>query len=87
MTGKGWLALASLLVGIVATAWGLSHGMWPVAIVGIVLVLVFWYFAFQWLTGANRPMGAQSAIKPAANAAWNMKDQLAAGADEAEKRD
>jgi hypothetical protein len=78
VSGKNWLALASLILGILATAWGLTHGIWPVALLGIVLVLVFWYFAFTWLTGSNRPMGAEAQIKPAANAAWNMKNQPAA---------
>jgi hypothetical protein len=78
VSGKNWLALASLILGILATAWGLTHGIWPVALVGIVLVLVFWYFAFTWLTGSNRPMGAEARIKPAGNAAWSMKNQPAA---------
>ena len=78
MSRKNWLAALCLVLGIVTAAYGLSHGLWPLALLGIVLVLVFWYLAFQWLAGAGRPMGAQASIKPAANPAWTMKDPPAA---------
>ena len=75
MKGKGLAALACLLAGVPLLAWGLTHGVWLAIGAGLVLELVFLYYAFAWLAGANRPMGAQQTIKPAANAAWSMKDQ------------
>jgi hypothetical protein len=75
MSGKTLAALACLLTGVPLLAWGLANGVWLAIGAGLVLELVFLYFAFAWLAGANRPMGAQQTIKPAANAAWSMKDQ------------
>ena len=85
MSGKNWLAALCLVLGIVTAAYGLSHGLWPLALLGIVLVLVFWYLAFQWLADGGRPMGAEAAIKPAANPAWTLKDQPAAGGNAVDK--
>jgi hypothetical protein len=45
------------------------------AVAGLVLVLVFWALAWQWLAGARKPA---TPIKPAANAAWSLRDQPAA---------
>jgi hypothetical protein len=75
MKAKGLAALACLLAGVPLLAWGLTHGAWLAIGAGLVLELVFLYFAFAWLAGANRPMGAQQTIKAAASAAWSMKDQ------------
>jgi hypothetical protein len=75
MSGKTLAALGCLLTGVPLLAWGLTHGAWLAIGAGLVLEPVFLYFAFAWLAGANRPMGAQQTIKPAANAAWSMKDR------------
>lgn len=72
----GWVVLC-LIGGIGLGAYGLAERVWPLALIGIAMVLVFWYLAFQWLTGANRPMGAATQIKPSAHPAWNMKDEPA----------
>jgi hypothetical protein len=85
MQGRTWLAAACLVTGVVTAAYGLSQGLWLLAFAGLALVLVFWYLVWQWLVGASKPMGAEGKIKPAANAAWNLKDQPP-GAQEVEKK-
>jgi uncharacterized protein (DUF58 family) len=75
MKRKGLIALACLVAGIPTAAYGLTHGAWLLILVGLALVLAFIYLAFEWIAGASKPMGAESAIKPSPNAAWSMKDQ------------
>ena len=77
MTPKNWLAVLCIVAGIPLAAYGLAQGQWLLAIAGIALVLTFWYLVWQRLAGLSRPMGAEGQIKPAANAAWTMKDEPA----------
>ncbi|MGE5338831.1 MAG: hypothetical protein ACM3PU_13460 [Gemmatimonadota bacterium] len=85
MKGKNWLAVICLVAGVATAAYGLAHGAWILAFAGIALVLVFWYLVWQWLAGVSKPMGAEGQIKPAANAAWKLKDQPVA--ETAEKKE
>jgi len=82
MNGRNWLAVLCLVAGIPLAAWGLANGMLLVGFAGLALVLVFWVLVWQWLAGAGKPMGAEGAIKPAANPAWAMKDEPARPAGE-----
>ena len=75
MAPKHWLALLCLVAGVPLAAWGLTNGMLLVGLAGIALVFVFLALVMQWMAGAGKPMGAEGKIKPAANAAWSMKDQ------------
>ncbi|MCU0950142.1 MAG: hypothetical protein MUC68_03550 [Burkholderiaceae bacterium] len=75
MKSKGVIAVACLIAGIPIAAYGLTYGQWLLILVGLALVLVFIYLAYEWIAGASKPMGAETAIKPAANAAWSMKDE------------
>jgi len=75
MAPKHWLALLCLVAGVPLAAWGLANGMLLVGLAGIALVFVFLALVLQWMAGAGKPMGAEGKIKPAANAAWSMKDQ------------
>lgn len=72
MKGRSWLAVGCLIAGIPLAAYGLSVGGALFTVVGLALVLAFWFFAWQWISGASKPT---TPIKPAANAAWNMRDQ------------
>ncbi len=85
MSSKHWLAVLCLVAGIPLAAYGLTHGAWLLALAGLALVLTFWYLVWQWFAGAGKPMGAEGRIRPAANAAWKMKDEPVAGP--AEKKD
>jgi hypothetical protein len=82
MSGKHWLALLCLVAGVPLAAWGLANGMLLVGLAGIALVFVFLGLVLQWMAGASKPMGADGTIKPAANAAWSMKDQPAIQRDD-----
>jgi hypothetical protein len=75
MTGRNWLAVLCLVAGVPLAAWGFAGGGLLAGFAGLALVLVFWFLVFQWLAGASQPMGAEGRIKPAANAAWSMKDE------------
>lgn len=81
MSGKGVFAIACLIVGIPALAYGLTTGQWLLILVGLVLEMIFIFFAWEWISGANKPMGSETTIKPAANAAWSMKDEPVKQAD------
>jgi len=72
MKGKSWLAVVCLIAGIPLAAYGLSGGGALFAVVGLALVLVFWFLAWQWITRASKPT---TPIKPAADTAWSMRDQ------------
>jgi len=75
MAAKHWLALLCLVAGVPLAAWGLANGWLAVGLAGLALVFVFLALVLQWMAGAGKPMGAEGNIKPAANAAWAMKDQ------------
>jgi hypothetical protein len=75
VSGKTWLALLCLLAGVALASYGLAYGALLLALAGLALVMTFVYFAYAWVAGASRPMGAQARITPAADAAWSMKDQ------------
>ena len=77
MKRKGLIAVACLLAGIPVAAYGLTHGALLLILVGLGLVLVFVYLAWEWISAANSPMGAEVKIKPSPDAAWSMKDQPA----------
>jgi hypothetical protein len=86
MKPKVLAALLCLLAGIPLLAYGLSSGAWLLIVAGMALELVFLYFAWEWISGASRPMGAQATIKPAANAAWSMKDEPAQPAEPGQEK-
>jgi hypothetical protein len=74
---KNWRAaacIACLIAGIPLAAYGLAGGGSGFIALGLVLVMVFWFFAWQWISNAGKPT---TPIKPAANAAWSMRDQPA----------
>jgi hypothetical protein len=75
MSGRNWLALLCLVAGVPLAAWGLANGTLLVGLGGIALVLAFLALVSQSIAGASKPMGAEGTIRPAADAAWSMKDQ------------
>ena len=74
MTGKHWLTILLLVAGVPLAAIGLANGSLLMALPGFVMILVFVYLVFEGIGKANKP---DTPIKPAANAAWNMKDEPA----------
>ncbi len=85
MSGKAWLALLCLVAGVAIASYGLANGALLLALVGLALVITFVYFAYAWIAGASKPMGAETKITPAANAAWSMKDQPVNGTESEKK--
>ena len=75
MAPKHWFAVLCLVAGVPLAAWGLANGMLVAGLAGLALVFVFLGLVLQWMAGAGKPMGAEGKIKPAADAAWSMKDQ------------
>jgi hypothetical protein len=86
MSGKAWLALLCLVAGVALASYGLANGALLLALVGLALVITFVYFAYAWIAGASKPMGAETKITPAANAAWSMKDEPINGNDNANEK-
>jgi hypothetical protein len=84
MKARIWLAAACLIAGIPLAAYGLAGGGALLAVVGLGLVAVFWFLAWQWIARASKP---STPIKPAANAAWSMRDQPADKAEHDERTD
>jgi hypothetical protein len=74
MTPKAWLAALALVAGVPLAAYGLAGGGAVFALAGLALVLAFWFLAWQWLARADKP---PTPIKPAADAAWHLKDRPA----------
>lgn len=72
MKGKQWVAAGCLIAGIPLAAFGLAGGGMLLTLVGLALVLGFWFLAWQWISGAGKPA---TPIKPSANAAWNLRDE------------
>jgi hypothetical protein len=77
MEAKHWLAVLSLVTGVPVAAYGLSRGALLVVLAGLALVLAAVALVGQWIAGRNKP---QQPIKPAANAAWRLKDEPPPGA-------
>jgi len=71
---RAWIAAASALAGIPLAAFGLAGGGLLPALIGLALVLAFWVLAWQWLAGAGKPAAP---IRPAADAAWNLREHPA----------
>ena len=72
MTGKHWLTVLMLVAGVPIAAVGLARGNLFMALAGLVLLLVFIYLVIQAMVGATK---RDTPIKPAADAAWSLKDQ------------
>jgi CBS-domain-containing membrane protein len=77
VTAKNWLAVLCLVAGVPLAAYGLANGALLLALAGLALVLLFWGLVWHWIAGKARP---EQPIKPAANAAWGMKDEPPPGA-------
>ncbi len=75
MKSKGLIAVACLVTGVPVAAYGLTYGPWPLALVGLALVLGFVFLAYEWIAGGHKPMGAEERIRPAAKPALSMKDE------------
>jgi membrane protein implicated in regulation of membrane protease activity len=72
MNPRVLLAVVCLVAGVMLAAWSLASGHLLLALVGFALIFVFLFLAMEAMSKAGKP---KDGIKPAANAAWSMKDQ------------
>ena len=72
MNQRVLLAIVCLVVGVGRAAWSLASGHLLLALVGFALIFVFLFLAMEAMSKAGK---SKDVIKPAANAAWSMKDE------------
>jgi uncharacterized membrane protein YkgB len=73
VTVRTWIAVLCLVAGVPIAAYGLAGGGLLLALVGLALVLSFVFLVIEAFVVRAKADAPQ--IKPAANAAWNLKDQ------------
>jgi hypothetical protein len=78
MSPRVLLGVACLVAGVMLAAWSLASGQLLLALAGFGLIFVFLYLAMEAMSKAGRP---KQPVRPAANAAWSMKDEPPAGND------
>jgi membrane protein implicated in regulation of membrane protease activity len=78
MSPRVLLAVACLVAGVMLAAWSLASGHLLLALAGFALIFVFLYLAMEAMSKAGKP---KDGIRPAANAAWSMKDEPPRGND------
>ena len=76
MSPRVLIAVVCLVAGVMLAAWSLASGHLLLALAGFALIFVFLYLAMEAMSKAGKP---KDAIRPAANAAWSMKDQPPGG--------
>jgi Na+-transporting methylmalonyl-CoA/oxaloacetate decarboxylase gamma subunit len=72
MSGRVWIAIACLVLGVPVAAWGLANGSLLIGLLGLAFVLVFIFLVVEAMNQAAKP---KHEIPKSANPAWSMKDQ------------
>ncbi len=83
MSPRVLVGVLCLVAGVMLAAWSLAAGQLLLALLGFALIFVFLYLAMEAMSKAGKPKGG---IKPAANAAWSMKDEPPGGERNGEPR-
>ena len=83
MSPRVLIAIVCLVAGVILAAWSLAAGQLLLALAGFALIFVFLYLAMEAMSKAGKP---KEAIRPAANAAWSMKDEPPGGRKDGEPR-
>jgi hypothetical protein len=65
-------AIACLVIGVPLAAWSLASGQLLLALAGFGLIFAFLFLVVEAMSRAGKP---KQPLKPAANAAWSMKDE------------
>jgi drug/metabolite transporter (DMT)-like permease len=73
MTWRIAAFVLAAVAGVALFAWGGAHGIWPLQIAALALVLVCLVTGWRWLAQQHKP----PPIKPAADPAWSMREQPA----------
>jgi membrane protein implicated in regulation of membrane protease activity len=83
MSARVLIGVVCLVAGVMLAAWALASGQLLLALVGFALIFVFLYLAMEAMSKAGKP---KDSIRPAANAAWSMKDEPPGGDKNGEPR-
>jgi len=83
MSARVLIAVVCLVAGVMLAAWALASGHLLLALAGFALIFVFLYLAMEAMSKAGKP---KDGIRPAANAAWSMKDEPPGGKQDGEPR-
>ena len=83
MSARVLIGVVCLVAGVMLAAWALASGQLLLALLGFALIFVFLYLAMEAMSKAGKP---KDGIRPAANAAWSMKDQPPGGDKNGEPR-
>jgi hypothetical protein len=83
MSPRVLVAVVCLVAGLMLAAWSLASGQLLLALAGFGLIFVFLYLALEAMSSAGKP---KTAVRPAANAAWSMKNEPPGGTKEGEPK-
>jgi len=78
MSGRVWIAIACLVIGVPVAAWGLANGSLLLALVGLAFVLVFVFLVIEAMSQAAKP---KHEIPKSDNPAWSMKGDAPAASN------
>jgi hypothetical protein len=84
ISGRVWIAIACLVIGVPVAAWGLANGSLLLGLVGLALVLVFVFLVIEAMNQAAKP---QHEIPKSATPAWSMKGDAPSAAANADRRE
>ncbi len=84
MSGRVWIAIACLVIGVPVAAWGLANGSLMLALVGLAFVLVFVFLVIEAMNRAAKP---RYEIPKSDNPAWSMKGDAPSAASNADRRE
>ena len=84
MSGRVWIAIACLVIGIPLAAWGLANGSLMLGLVGLAFVLVFVFLVIEAMNQAAKP---KHEIPKSATPAWSMKGDAPPAASNADHRE
>jgi Na+-transporting methylmalonyl-CoA/oxaloacetate decarboxylase gamma subunit len=76
MSARVLLGVVCLVAGVLLAAWSLASGHVLLALAGFAMIFVFLYLAMEAMAKVGKPANS---IKPAADAAWSMKNEPPGG--------
>ena len=76
MSPRVLLGVVCLVAGVMLAAWSLASGHLLLSLAGFAMIFVFLFLAMEAMSKAGKP---KDPIKPAADAAWSMKNEPSGG--------
>jgi hypothetical protein len=84
ISGRVWIAIACLVIGVPVAAWGLANGSLLLGLVGLAFVLVFVFLVIEAMNQAAKP---KHEIPKSATPAWDMKGDASSAPSNAGRRE